>query len=126
MPAVERVVVWRTGGTLLAVPLESTVEVAPVRGDGRSAGRSGSLPLVTPPGVAWSGDARRAVVVRAGNGVIALAAESVEGVLTVLPGRAEPTPPWLAGVATRHIARVVRLDGGRVAALLSIDSLASP
>lgn len=118
-----RVVVWRVGDALLAVPLDAAIEIAAVAPDGRAATRAGSLELWTPPGLQEVDDCRRAVVVRAGEGSVAMAAETVEGVKPYTEREAAPTPPWLRSLATPYMAGLIRLDDDRVAALLAVESL---
>jgi chemotaxis signal transduction protein len=118
-----RVVVWRTGEALLAVPLESTVEIAGVDAGGLAVGRDGPLELAPPPGLALPDGAQRAVVVRTPGGTVALAADSVEGVMVVAGEGAEPVPPWLGRLPVDHIEGVVRTRDGQVAALLDVDAL---
>ena len=118
-----RIVVWRVGEALLAVPLEATVEIAAVGEDRRADGRDGPLDLEPPPGLPLPEGAPRAVIVRASSRKVALAAEAIEGVVTVAGHGAEPVPPWLGGLSADHIEAVVRIGDGRVAALLDVDAL---
>lgn len=118
-----RVVVWGVGDALLAVPLDAAIEIAAVGTDRRAITRAGPLELWTPPGLQEVYDCRRAVVVRASGGAVALAADAVEGVKPYTEREAAPTPPWLRSLPTPHMAGLVRLDDDRVAALLAVESL---
>lgn len=114
---------WRAGDALLALPLEDTVEIAPVGDDGLAMGRDGPLDLAAPPGLPMPRRPARAVVARTAGGRVAIAADSVEGVLSVAGDGAEPVPAWLRRLSPDHIAGVIRLPGGRVAALLGVEAL---
>lgn len=121
-----QVLVWRLGDALLAAPLEAVVEVATVGADGRATSRAGPVDLTVPPGVRSSTVTERAVVVRARGIMLALAADDVEGVMPCTLRDSAATPPWLRSLPTTHLTGLVRLDGGRVAALLAIDALDGP
>jgi hypothetical protein len=121
--AARPVVVWEAGGALLAVPLEDTIEVTDVDRDGRALSREGRLELSTPPGLVVDRPVR-AIVVRHPDGPLALAAGSVEGVCEATGTTA--TPPWLEGLAVRHMDGLVVLDDGRIAALLATRRLDGP
>lgn len=129
MPAGEaaRVVVWRVGDALLAVPLAAAVEIAAVASDGKAVSRAGRLEIRTPPGIPHVSRCPRAVVVRAGptgGELVALAAEAVEGVKAYAEKDAAVTPEWLRGLSMAHVAGLIRVDDRRVAALLAVDALA--
>lgn len=117
-----RVVVWRVGDATLAVPLDDTVEIAPVV-DGRAVTRSGPLSLRTPAGLARPGDPQHAVVVRTGGDHAAMAADAVEGVHEGAGDRTAALPPWLLGVSGEQLAGLIRLDDDRIAALLHARAL---
>lgn len=121
----DRVVVWRAGGAILAAPLDAVVEIAAVGDDGRAAGRAGPIPLTSPAG-AEPRAPKRAVVVRVGERTLALAADAVEGVARSDERVTAPTPRWLRGLAADRIARLVRLEEGRVAAVLDLERIAGP
>jgi hypothetical protein len=121
--AERRVVVWRAGEALLAVPLEDTIEIAAVDRDGRAAGRDGPLALEAPPGLPFPDPAPRAVIIRTAGRRVALAAESVEGVRTVHGEGTDPIPAWLGRLSADHIEGMIRIHGDRVAALLDVDAL---
>lgn len=118
--------VWRLGDALLAAPLEAVVEVTIVGADGRAVTRAGPVDLTAPPGARSSSVPQRAVVVRARGDTLALAADEVEGVVPRTLRDSAVTPSWLRSLPTTHISGLVRLDGGRVAALLAIDTLHGP
>ncbi|MEJ2503864.1 MAG: hypothetical protein P8177_11235 [Gemmatimonadota bacterium] len=121
--AERRVVVWRLGDAVLAVPLADTVEIAAVDGEGRADGRGGALALTPPPGLPLPRRATLAVVVRTAAGATALAADEVLGVRTVADGGTEPVPAWLGALPTAHIEGMIRVDGDRTAALLDATAL---
>jgi hypothetical protein len=54
---------------------------------------------------------------------MALAADDVEGVREYTVRESTSTPPWLRRLPIDHVAGLVRLDEGRVAALLAVDTL---
>ncbi len=129
MPAAEagpgrRLVVWSAGGALLAVPLETTIEVAALDADGRTTGRAGALEPRLPPGITTDRP-RRAVVVRHPSGPLALAADVVEGVSDGAETTA-PIPTWLERLPLDHLEDLVLLHDGRIAALLAVPRLAGP
>jgi hypothetical protein len=119
-------VVWRSGDALLAVALAAVEAIAPVGADGQALARAGALELRSPPGLPPPAGARQAVVVRRGAGDarqrVALPADHVEGVLEARGPVREP-PPWLAGLGAGHLAGLILLEDGRVAATLDPDSL---
>jgi chemotaxis signal transduction protein len=121
-------VVWRLGELLLAVPLADVEEIAPVDADTRFASsRGAALEVVPPHGVPMAAEPRRAVVVRGGPGVrVALAADDVEGVLPAGAAAGVAPPAWLAGLDLRHVAHLVRLADGRIAAVLMVERLFGP
>lgn len=125
MPPAEerRVVVWRLGDALLAAPLAVAVEVAPVGPDGKARTRTGPLELRTPPGLPAPGRSPRAMVLRVGDELVAMAADDVEGVKSYTADRAASLPPWLRALPAGHLAGLVRVDDGRIAALLAIETL---
>ncbi|NIP78813.1 MAG: hypothetical protein GWM90_06275 [Gemmatimonadetes bacterium] len=116
----DRVVVWRAGEAVLALPVESVIEVAEPGGDGRVRSRAGPLEPMDLPGL--PPDAPRwAVVVRARRGAVALAADSVEGVTGA--GPVESAPGWLGPMARDHLRGLVRLTDGRIAAVPALEDL---
>jgi len=121
-----RALVWRSGDALLAVPVDAVLEVTDTDDEGRARSRRGPVPLSAVPGLQPAGHARRAVVVRSGGTTLALAADEVEGVREYTVRESAPTPPWLGTLPTGHLAGLVRLDEGRVAALLAVDTLHRP
>jgi hypothetical protein len=120
------VVVWRRAGALLAAELDAVAEVAAVAGDGVVHARDGDLELTALPGLG-DGGAALAVVLQpvggAGGRRLALPADTVEGV--VAPGEltAEAYPAWMRGLPMPHVRGLLRMDGGRLAALLYADAL---
>lgn len=122
----QQVVVWHVGDAILAVPVETVVEIASVDRDGTVRSRTGTLQPITPPGLDPPASPERAVVLRNASGSLAMAADHVDGVTTCERGAATPTPEWLRTLPTRHLASLIRLDGDRVAALLAVDSLSHP
>lgn len=121
-----QVLVWRLGDALLAAPLEAVVEVTTVGADRRAVSRAGPVDLTAPPGARSASVPQRAVVVRARGATLALAADEVEGVVPRTLRESAATPSWLRSLPTTHFTGLVRLDGGRVAALLAIDTLDGP
>lgn len=119
-----RVVVWRVGDALLAAPVDAVVEIAAVDAAGTVRSRVGALDPRTPPGLEPPEAPVRAVVLRAGGGHLAMAADHVDGVTAWEPGATAPTPDWLRSLPTGHVASLIRLDQDRVAALLAVDALA--
>lgn len=117
-----RVLVWRVGGALLAAPIETVVEVAPVR-EGTTRSRVGRVEIRDVPGLRPEGDAEHAIILRADTGLLAIAADEVAGVQTSTPGTQSPTPAWLRALPTEHFAGLLQLPDARVAALLVVDSL---
>lgn len=118
-----RVLVWSVGGALLAVPIDAVVEVAPFEGD-RTRSRAGRVDLRVVPGLANEGEARHAVILRAATGLLAIAADQVDGVQTSTPRDQSPTPDWLGALPTEHLGGLLQLPDARIAALLVVDSLA--
>lgn len=126
------VVVWRYDGALLAVPLAAVEEIVSIDGQGRAVARGGALQIVAPPGLGMGAPTRRAVVVRPERASdadevgeeerVALAAEEVEGVVEA-PVRLDVGSEWLGGLDLGHLRGLLRLDAGRLAALLDVDSL---
>ena len=125
MPPAEqaRAIVWRIGEALLAVPLEAALEVAAVSADGMAMSRKGQLELRAPPGLPPVLDCRRAIIVVTRDGLVALPAESVDGVLPYSVQDTAATPPWLGRLTTDHLAGLIRLDDHRIAALLAVEAL---
>ena len=121
-----RVLVWRYGGALLAVPLDAVLEVAAVTA--RAAlSRHGELDLVGVRGLGPEVESpRRAIVLRTGGRMVAIPADAVEGVVEAERGRVGPAPRWLAGVDARHVKALVRLDPDRTAALLDVEAVGAP
>lgn len=118
-----QVVVWRFGDAILSIPLHDAVEIAAVAADGTARCREGSVPVLTPPGLGPHDRARRAVVIRAGERLVAIAAEVVEGVRSYRAVDETAAPDWLDRVRMPYVAGLVRLDD-RVVALLAADRLA--
>lgn len=117
-----RVLVWSIGGALLAVPLDAVVEIAPIADD-EARTRGGRLPLRTIASLETTGVARRAVVLRSGATLMAVAADEVEGVHAASLDDQAPTPAWLTTLPTDHLAGLIQLTDVRVAALLAVESL---
>jgi hypothetical protein len=137
-PADRPVVVWHLRGATLALPLEAVEEIVAVGDDGRARGRAGVLEVVAPPGLEEGEGVRWAVVVRGGRptarggkrtadggeggGGVALGADLVEGV--VVGGvEVDVRSEWLGGLDLGHLKALLRLDDGRLAALLDLESL---
>ena len=118
-----RVVVWRVGEVLLAARLSDTVEIAAVASDGLAVSRSGRLEPRTPPGIAPPERPVRAVVVRVGDGEVAMAADEVLGIEPFTPEDSASVPSWLGALSAPHLARLVRLPDHRLAALLDLHAL---
>ena len=121
-----QVVVWYVGDAILAAPVETVIEIAPVDREGAVRSRAGTLQLTSPPGLDPPASPERAVVLRNAAGAVAMAADSVDGVVTCGRGAATSTPEWLRALPTRHLASLIRLDDDRVAAMLAVDSLSHP
>jgi hypothetical protein len=119
-PERPQLVVWSHGEALLAAPLDAVVEVVAVD-DGVAHGRSGELEPRPLPGLP-AATGSRAVVLRTPAGLRALPADEVDGVRTP-PGADAQVPTWLRAVAPEVVDRLVRLDDGRVAAILAVDAL---
>lgn len=119
----QRVLVWRLGDALLAAPIDAVVEVAPANG-GSTESRAGRLDVRSVPGLRTRGDAPRAVILRKTSGLMAIAADEVEGVRTSTGREESPKPGWLRTVPTDHFDGLLQLPGARVAALLAVESLA--
>lgn len=119
----QRVLVWRVGGALLAAPIDAVVEVAAAHG-GSTECRAGRLDVRLVPGLRTDGDAPRAVILRAATGLIAIAADEVEGVRTSTVREESPKPGWLRTLPTEHFDRLLQLPDARVAALIAVESLA--
>jgi chemotaxis signal transduction protein len=122
------VVVWRLGEALLAVDLDAVDEVVGVEAGGRARARTGLLELVAPPGLTLPTASRQAVVVRGGGGDrapsrLALAADQVEGVYGADQATTVARPAWLASLDAPHVAGLVQLDDGRLAAALDVGAL---
>lgn len=116
------VLVWRLGEALLCAQVDAILEVAAVRGSGVVATQEGEAPLVRLPGLP-AGEPRRAVVVRTGDGLLALPADAIEGIRAIAPDRFAPPPHWLDAVAGEHVRALVTLDDDRLAVLLAVDAL---
>lgn len=129
MPRVEAgpVVLWRLGDALLAIELMAVEEIAPVDAAGRARSREAELEVAVPPGLAPDQPAAAAVVVRMAGAPeprrMALAAHAVDGVVEGEQVGGVATPAWLEGLEHAHIRALLRLDDGRVAALLDTDAL---
>jgi hypothetical protein len=137
-PADRPIVVWHLRGATLALPLEAVEEIVAVGDDGRARGRAGVLEVVAPPGLEEGEGVRWAVVVRGGRptarggkrtadggeggGGVALGADLVEGV--VVGGvEVDVRSEWLGGLDLGHLKALLRLEDGRLAALLDLESL---
>jgi hypothetical protein len=139
-PADRPIVVWHLRGATLALPLEEVEEIVAVGDDGRARGRAGMLEVVAPPGLEVGEGVRWAVVVRGGRltarggkrtagggegggeGGVALGADLVEGV--VVGGvEVDVRSEWLGGLDLGHLKELLRLDDGRLVALLDLESL---
>jgi hypothetical protein len=133
-PADRPIVVWHLRGATLALPLEAVEEIVAVGDDGRARGRAGVLEVMAPPGLEEGEGVRWAVVVRgarprarggkraAGGGGVALGADLVEGV--VVGGvEVDVRSEWLGGLDLGHLKALLRLDDGRLVALLDLESL---
>jgi hypothetical protein len=123
---------------MLALPLEAVEEIVAVGDDGRARGRAGVLKVVAPPGLGDGEGVRWAVVVRggrltarggkrtagggAGGGGVALGADLVEGVM-VGGVEVDVRSEWLGGLDLGHLKALLRLEDGRLAALLDLESL---
>jgi hypothetical protein len=137
-PADRPIVVWHLRGATLALPLEEVEEIVAVGYDGRARGRAGVLEVVAPPGLEEGESVRWAVVVRGGRatakggkrtaggggggGGVALGADLVEGVM-VGGVEVDLRSEWLGELDLGHLKAVLRLDDGRLAALLDLQSL---
>lgn len=129
MPPAERppVLVWRRGEALLAVEVDAVLEIA--RTDA-AAGvdvetvrtRAGEARVLDLPGLPRD-RAARAVVLRTAAGLVALPADTVEGIRAMTPDRFAPAPRWLQALAPDHVRGIVTLDDDRLAALLAVDAL---
>lgn len=115
------VIVWLTGEAVLAAPVDAVLEVAELDEHGMAHTRDGSLEPMVFPGLDAAA-CRRAVVVRAADGPAAIPANRVEGVVGQ-QGPVRSPPEWLAGVAGRHVRGLIRLDDGRIAAVLATEAL---
>jgi hypothetical protein len=141
-PADRPIVVWHLRGATLALPLEAVEEIVAVGDDGRARGRAGVLEVMAPPGLEGGEGVRWAVVVRGGRprarggtraagggeggggggGGVALGADLVEGV--VVGGvEVDVRSEWLGGLDLGHLKALLRLDDGRLVALLDLESL---
>lgn len=127
VPVEGPLVVWSLGDALLAVPVAAVEEVVPVDDTGRVHARAGELDLAPASLLRVVSRPSHAVVVRAaaeaGERRLALPADRVEGVLGADRAAGIPAPGWLDGIEAPHIASLVRLDTGRVAALLDVAEL---
>lgn len=119
----EQLLVWRFAGAVLAAPIERVREVATTGDDGRARTREGEIDLTFPTGLHAPRPAPRAVVVEVAGRVIALPADSVEGVVPVDAGAVEAPPAWVARLEPGHVRGLVRL-GPLVAAVLHLEALA--
>jgi hypothetical protein len=124
-PADGPIVVWHLRGALLALPLDAVEEIVAIGEDGRARGRAGELEVTAPPGLGSEEGARWGVVLRAPRRAargVALGADQVEGVMAggdEVDGGLE----WLGVLDLRHLKALLRLEDGRLAALLDLDSL---
>jgi chemotaxis signal transduction protein len=124
-------VVWRLGDALLAVPLHDVDEVVGVDPAGLARAREGPLELRAPPGLELPAASHQAVVVGGGEAApgsarpkrMALAADEVEGVYGSDEASSEAPPTWLGEIGSPHLASLVRLQDGRVAAALDVGAL---
>jgi chemotaxis signal transduction protein len=120
-------VVWTLGEAVLAVALEVVDEVVGVDGEGLARARSGALQLTAPPGLDIPATSRQAVVVRSGEAEsparLALAADQVEGVYDSDHATLVARPGWLGRLHAPHMASLVQLHDGRLAAALDVDAL---
>jgi hypothetical protein len=137
-PADRPIVVWHLRGATLALPLEEVEEIVAVGDDRRARGRAGVLEVVAPPGLGDGEGVRWAVVVRGGRltarggkrtaggggggGGVALGADLVEGVM-VGGVEVDVRSEWLGGLDLGHLKALLRLEDGRLAALLDLESL---
>jgi hypothetical protein len=126
-PADGPLLVWRVGDALLAAPLAAVDEVATVGENGRAQARDGEIPVAAGPLPDAARQHRQAVILRrsdvAGEGRLALPADQVDGVVAADQAEALPAPPWLAGIHAPHMAALVRLETGDIAALLDLAEL---
>lgn len=124
-PADGPVVVWHLHGALLALPLDAVEEIVAIGEDGRAHGRAGDLEVSTPPGLGDGEGVKWGVVLKATRraaGGVALGADQVEGVKERGDAVALGSE-WLGGLDLRHLEELLRLEDGRLAALLNLDSL---
>lgn len=126
MPAAEagRVVVWSAGESILAAPIDAVIEVTDRDADGRARSRHGPLDPVALPGVSVD-SADRAVILRAAAGPVALPADRIDGVMPHSGPVSDP-PPWLEAAARGWFRGLVRLEDGRIAAVLDPGALRAP
>jgi hypothetical protein len=121
------IVVWHLRGALLALPLDAVEEIVAIGEDGRARGRGGDLEVTAPPGLGSGEGARWGVVLRATRSAanrLALAADQVEGVMAGFE-EVEVGSEWLGVLDLRHLKALLRLEDGRLAALLDPDSLST-
>lgn len=118
----QRYVVWQVGEATLAASLDATVEVAALDPEGRARSRGGPVDVLATPGIQPVAPGR-AVVLEGPDGPLALGADSVEGVLHADQTSPADTPSWLQRLPTRHLAGLLVLTDGRIAALLDVASL---
>jgi hypothetical protein len=124
-PADGPIVVWHLRGALLALPLEVVEEIVAVGADGRARGRGGDVEVTAPPGLGSGEGARWGVVLRATRGAasrLALGADQVEGVMAGFE-EVDVGSEWLGVLDLRHLKALLRLEDGRLAALLDFESL---
>ncbi len=119
-------VVWQSGEALLALDLDTVEEVVKVEPSAdRAVCRAGELELASLPGMPPSPRTRRAVIVRSSSGArrMALGAEQVEGVFRYDSSGSLAPPAWLESLELAHLSNLVRLEDGRLAAVLDPDIL---
>jgi hypothetical protein len=121
------IVVWHLRGALLALRLDAVEEIVAIGKDGRARGRGGELEVTAPPGLGSGEGARWGVVLRATHRAakrLALGADQVEGVMAGFE-EVEAGSEWLGVLDLRHLKALLRLEDGRLAALLDLDSLST-
>ena len=130
MPPAERppVLVWRRGEALLAVEVDSVLEIARTDAPAGTADdepvrtRGGVAPVLNLPGLPRE-RAARAVILTTDAGLVALPADAVEGIRAMTADRFASAPEWLQALAPDHVRGIVTLDDDRLAALLAVDAL---
>jgi hypothetical protein len=121
------IVVWHLRGALLALPLDAVEEIVAIGEDGRAGGRGGDLEVTAPPGLGSAEGARWGVVLKGPRRAakrLALGADQVEGVMAGFE-EVEAGSEWLGMLDLRHLKALLRLEDGRLAALLDLDSLST-